>query len=158
VKRALKRAARWTPLEPAGPGSDVEDPTVVGVYKNNVYQITMHVIDTALGRVNWLAIVRRDRTAIHDWRDLQRIKNELCGPEREGLELYPAESRLVDTNNQYHLFVLPEGTQIPLGYDERDVCDKPYGVHQQRPFDEPPPGLNAKPPRAGFTKIRVKKS
>jgi hypothetical protein len=37
---------------------------------------------------------------VHDWRDLQRIKNQLVGPECEAVELYPAESRKVDTANQ----------------------------------------------------------
>ena len=89
---------------------------------------------------------RRDRSATHDWRHLQRIKNELCGPEREAIELYPAESRLVDTNNQYHLFVLPEGFTMPLGYAERDVADVVDGKHQQRPFGIKPEGLNAREP------------
>jgi len=98
----------------------------------------------------WLSIVRRDRSACHDWRDLQRIKNELCGEEREAVELHPAESRLVDTNNQYHLFVLPEGVVVPLGYAERDVSDLVDGTaHQQRPFREPPDGLNARGRGAG---------
>ncbi len=50
----------------------------------------------------------------HDWRQLQRIKNELAGPEWEAVELYPAESRVVDTANQYHLwcFLRP----VPIGF------------------------------------------
>lgn len=46
----------------------------------------------------------------HDWRDMQRIKTELLGPDWEAIELYPAESRVVDTANQYHLFCFPPGT------------------------------------------------
>jgi hypothetical protein len=55
--------------------------------------------------VAWLSIKRRDREVIRDWRELQAIKNAIVGPEHEGFELYPAESRLVDTANQFHLFV-----------------------------------------------------
>jgi hypothetical protein len=62
------------------------------------------------------SVKRIDKLPIHDWRDLQRIKNELFGPEFEAIELYPAESRVVDTANQYHLWVLPEGQMVPVGW------------------------------------------
>jgi hypothetical protein len=65
----------------------------------------------------WLSIRRNDRKAIRDWRHLQWIKNEVAGPEREAMEIFPRESRLVDTANQYHLFVLPVGFDIGLGWD-----------------------------------------
>lgn len=57
----------------------------------------------------------------HDWRDFQRIKNELLGPEWEAVELYPAESRLTDTANQYHLWCFP--FQMPFGFEDRLVMD-----------------------------------
>lgn len=114
-------------------------------FSNNLYQVEMALHLTTMGELLWLSIVRKDRKAIHDWRHLQRIKNELCGPEREAIELYPQESRLVDTNNQYHLFVLPEGMITPVGYAERDVSNIVDGTkHKQRPFQEPPRDLNAR--------------
>lgn len=58
---------------------------------------------------------RRDRAPIRDWRVVQRLKNELAGPEWEGVELYPAESRVVDTANEYHIYCF-DG-HIPLGFD-----------------------------------------
>jgi len=64
-----------------------------------------------------LSIRRLDREPVHDWRDLQRIKNELVGPEHEALELYPAESRVTDTANQYHLWVLENELPIALGWN-----------------------------------------
>jgi hypothetical protein len=63
-----------------------------------------------------LSIRRKDRKACRDWRHFQEIKNQLCGKESEAVELYPAESRLVDTANQFHLWVLPEGMTWPCGY------------------------------------------
>jgi hypothetical protein len=68
-----------------------------------------------------LSIKRRDRDAAHDWRHFQWIKNDVLGPEREAIELYPAESRLVDGANQYHLWVWPAGQRIPLGFEGRTV-------------------------------------
>ncbi len=73
--------------------------------------------------VSHLSIKRHDRDVIlgKDWRDFQRIKNELCGEERDAIEIYPAESKLVDTANQYHLWVFPAGLQFPVGWQTRLV-------------------------------------
>lgn len=88
-----------------------------------------------------LSIRRHDRQAIHDWRDLQRIKNEIVGPEHEGVELYPAEGRLMDAANQYHLFVLEDPTiRFPFGYQQRVVSESNVGGAKQRPWPS-----NAKP-------------
>jgi len=38
-------------------------------------------------------------------------------PPVEAVELYPRESRLIDTANEYHLFVLPVGELVPFGWD-----------------------------------------
>jgi hypothetical protein len=73
-----------------------------------------------------LNIRRRDGKPIfRDWRHFQWIKNELVGEECEGLELYPAESRLNDTSNKYHLFVFADPTyRIPFGMQDRDVIER----------------------------------
>lgn len=98
------------------------------VYKNDVYQVNIRWKSTnhAFGdevEIVHLSIKRIDRAPIHDWRDLQHIKNELVGPECEAMELYPAESRRVDTANQYHLWVLPKGEFFPVGWTGRLVMD-----------------------------------
>ena len=63
-----------------------------------------------------LTFKRNDRAAVRDWRHFQAIKNEVAGPEREAVEIYPPESELVDAANEYHLWVLPEGSWSPLGF------------------------------------------
>lgn len=78
-------------------------------------------IEEFKGKCDYLSIKTIDKEPIHDWRDLQHIKNELCGEDREALEIYPAESRLVDTANQYHLWVMPKDAQIPFGFTHREV-------------------------------------
>jgi len=89
----------------------------------------------------WLAlsIRRNDRGAECDWRIFQRIKNELAGPEREAVQLFPAMSRCVDTSNQYYLWVAPKGSVIGLGYQDQlivahDARFRPANT-AQRPFD-----------------------
>lgn len=87
----------------------------------------------------WLSIKRRDKQPIDKdrWRILQRIKNELVGPENEGMEMYPAESRLVDTSNQYHLwcFVSPQ-YRFPFGFNERMVSECSSHGATQAPWDD----------------------
>lgn len=94
------------------------------VFLNDTYQVNVSEVDTPIGRMLWLSVKRRDKNVIHDWRDLQEIKNQLVGPEHEGVELYPAESRKVDTSNQYHLFVFADpDKRYPFGYWDREVMD-----------------------------------
>lgn len=123
----------------AGSGSDGE--ASVEVWVNDRYEVFART--NAEGMV-WLSIKTKDRSTDHDWRHLQQIKNEVCGPEREAVELYPAESRLADTANEYHLWVLPEGMSLPLGFQEGLVSDDEQTeafnaeAHngQQRPWEE----------------------
>jgi hypothetical protein len=68
-----------------------------------------------------LSIKRWNRQPVRDWRHLQSIKNEVAGPFREALEIFPDERRLVDGANQHHLWVLPVNLGIPLGFTERAV-------------------------------------
>jgi hypothetical protein len=98
------------------------------VFLNDTYQVNMQAVDG--GVYIHLSIKRRDRATVHDWRDMQAIKNMLVGPEHEAIELYPAESRLVDTANQYHLWALKTTTRrFPVGFDERLVMD--YDEHRE---------------------------
>ena len=103
------------------------------MWKNEIY--TVQVTEEENG-ITELSIRRNDRQPVTDWRHKQEMKNQLCGPEREGLEIYPAESRKVDTSNQYYIFVLPEGQTIPLGFSNRLVSEDTIGRSQQRKFDE----------------------
>jgi len=94
------------------------------VYVNDLYQVNITRAPVAEGwPAMWhLSIKRRDKKAVHHWRDFQQIKNMLVGPEHEAVELYPAEERLVDTANQYHLWVLMHWTdRFPFGFIGREL-------------------------------------
>jgi hypothetical protein len=62
---------------------------------------------------------------------LQQIKNELIGPEHEALELFPAESRLINISNEFHLWAHPtSGYRFPFGFcAERCVVEAPRAAH-----------------------------
>lgn len=67
-----------------------------------------------------LSIRRNDRNGRPSWPDTQQIKNALVGAECEGVELYPAESRLVDVADQYHLWVITNPAfRFGFGFQER---------------------------------------
>lgn len=87
-----------------------------------------------------LGLTHVSETARHDWRDMQRVKNDLCGEEWEGLELYPAESRLVDPSNRFYLWCVPPGV-IHWGLDVsgRRVLTMAASIAPQRPFPDEDP-------------------
>jgi hypothetical protein len=156
--RQVQPEPKWEPLQNAEfpPGTPVDDDRgFVGVFMNNLYQVSMFEPKDEPAALTWLVIRRRDAEPGRDWRHFQMIKNQLCGPEREGFELYPAESRLVDTANQYHMFVLPAGQKMPVGYAEREVSDAPFGKNKNRPFADPPPDLNNKIGRDQSARVAV---
>jgi hypothetical protein len=127
----------WTPFE-----QDLSWSTWIPLlgsavkYTNSRYEVLVQVQPPG-----WLhlAIRRQDRLPVRRWRDLQRIKNELAGPERDAIEVFPAESRLHDPCNLYDLWVVPEGWRFPVGWNYRDVRDLQQAAAHgavQEPFEE----------------------
>ncbi len=149
LKKKLSEQPEWTDFVMGPAGNDPEHVRIHGVpWYNSRWQVWIrgnratgfpdpHDPDGRL-RVTHLSIKRHDRDVVlgKDWRDFQRIKNELCGEECEAFEIYPAEVRLVDTANQYHLWVLPSGMHFPIGYNERLVAEETQDEARQRPFED----------------------
>lgn len=131
----------WQPLERAVPklsagiiAAAAKNPQlkqaiddVAEIWRNDDYVVIVHRSPDT-GHVLVLSIRRDDRQAVHDWRDFQRIKNQLAGEETEAVELYPAESRLVDSANQYWLWCFPPGEKLPFGFGERAVTEDTSAV------------------------------
>jgi hypothetical protein len=110
----------------------------VAIYRNSRYQVSVYTRQTPgavemFGEMAHLSFKVHDRQAHHDWRDMQRIKNEICGPEYDAVEIFPAESKLVDSANQYHLFVF-KTFKLPFGFQDRLVGDVSWQQSKQRPF------------------------
>lgn len=111
----------------------VERMNLTKVYLNDIYQVNI-IPDESY---TWLSIKRIDKKSIHDWRHLQEIKNQFLGKEAEAVELYPAESRLVDSANQYHLFSPKiKGFKFPFGFNERLVTYHNIANAVQRPLEQ----------------------
>lgn len=108
----------WTPLERSIPHRNGV-PIDIGdeeQWANDLYVVNKRTNfdDEGEPTAIHLSIRNQDRSTRHDWRDFQRIKNQLAGPEWEAIEIYPAESRLIDMANQYHLFCVPNA--MPVGW------------------------------------------
>lgn len=124
----------------------IEEENQLPIWKNLDYQVATRTVPTEMergdgkpGLINMihLSIKRVDRRTVRDWRDLQRIKNQLIGENCEAVELFPSEERLVDNANQYHLWGFDDPTfRFPFGFPTRMVSDdaSPESGVVQRPF------------------------
>jgi hypothetical protein len=141
-KKNKGRNPPWTPFENATkifPLSQEDRDKGTQVWQNSKYVVFIDYDGIPKEGQAWsmlvhLSIKRHDKShEAHDWRDMQRIKNELIGPECEGFEMFPAESRVIDTSNQYHMYVFPESKmRIPVGYTQRMVLEGSFGGAVQR--------------------------
>jgi uncharacterized Zn finger protein len=136
--------AKWKKLDPAiraALEADNEDEAVKRLdelfedeinrsqlWINDKYQVAVR----RRGELLHLSIRTLDRSPIFDWRDMQQIKNQLAGPECEGVQLFPAESRLVDSANQYHLWVVTDPT---YRFPGRVITEDSIGSSVQRKFE-----------------------
>mgnify|MGYP006948432088 CR=1 FL=1 len=50
---------------------------------------------------------------VNHWSEMQKIKNEIFGPETVAIEYYPAQSELTDMANIYWMFIYPSDV-LPL--------------------------------------------
>lgn len=158
-------AYKWKPLQPAEWTGNYSDKFIVlamesygcsreeaidklkaydadcEVWRNDLYQVQVRrFVCAAFGNAEMVHInIRRcDGAAVFDWRHRQLIKNQLVGEECEAFEVYPAESRLVDTSNKYHLWAFVDPSiRLPVGIDRggRDVVEgevkSPPGMRQR---------------------------
>jgi hypothetical protein len=149
-KKKKKHPKAWTPFEraslnlPTANQLDAYGDMIQKVLKddevwlNSHYQVNVRKIKAPEG---WpcdmihLSIKRLNKDAVHDWRHFQWIKNELVGEENEAIEIYPSESRLIDTSNQYHLWVFSDpNVKIPLGFTTRTIWEGNSLGSRQRNF------------------------
>lgn len=137
IKEARRLSALQTPSRKWQRMERTFEPHPEGtVYANAVYTAVLrrYADGWPFGGGKWahIGIHCQDGEARHDWRDFQAIKNDLVGPDWEALELYPAESRLLDPSNYYMLWCAPK---IPLGkFVGRQVTGHLNCLAPQRPF------------------------
>lgn len=103
-----------------------------GYWENAEYSVT--------DRGNHMMIVNADQSARHDWRDFQAIKSTIWGAEVEAVEVYPAESRVVDPSNAFFLWRYPRKRKPFGAMDGRRVLQvgDPRQIAPQRPIGTEP--------------------
>jgi hypothetical protein len=85
-----------------------------GAHLTPVYSCQLYRRQTEWGEVTHIAIRRHDGGTSIPWADKQRIKDDLVGPERLAIEVFPPRDELDDAANMYHLWVLPAGFELPF--------------------------------------------
>ncbi len=111
------------------------------LWGSSQYTVTVHYLDDNRDGFVEVGIHNYRRTTHVPWRHVQQIKNEVFGPDREAVQLFPAEDRLVDAANEYWIYVYPTGTapmrgEVKLGMDRgRQVTYDlpPMGKARQAP-------------------------
>jgi hypothetical protein len=119
VKRetAARVTGNWGPWEridtPHGGESTGWVRDIRYVFRNSLYVVLCRPVRTEIGEVVHCAI----RTASNiepPWRDKQRIKNECFGWRRIAVEVMPSQDRVVDGADMYHMWIYPEGYEMPF--------------------------------------------
>ena len=96
----------WSKLEfKEHPDGKLGMQLMTGAYVNHLYvvQMTAHYYEP-FGEVVHLWVRNNDASTYHDWSELQRIKNELCGDDCVAVEVFPPADDLLDSANIYHLW------------------------------------------------------
>lgn len=118
----MRRSASWgdwetireAPVHPMAPAG------LQWAVRNNHFSVQVFHHRTDWGTVVQLMVRRHDAQPVRDWTALQRIKDELFGPDRTAVEVFPPSDQLVDSANIYHLWILPHGFELPFGLHRMD--------------------------------------
>ena len=158
----------WTPFQ-REPALDLDG---AQRWSNSRYIVALYPPERNPTPDGWPGVVHLSfkhhaNVAITDFRDMQQIKNELVGPEAMALQIFPAESQLVDGANQYHLWILvpdtwpevPDGAEwpwLPVGFREgRHVDDVAPTGGRQRSFAQHVDLLDQDRAKAEETRPRI---
>ena len=96
------------------------------VSEDNQYSVMSRLLRTPVGKVEHVVITsaagcgKCDGSGDIPWAVKMQIKNDLFGEKRPAIEVYPAQDRLVDAADTYHLWVFEKGFKMPFGIHARD--------------------------------------
>lgn len=109
-RRAEGRWGEWDIFAlPRGTGGDGWNCEVRSALRNKVFAVLIRPLSD--GNVH-LAVASLSGVR-PTWHEMQRIKDEICGPESVGVEIYPPRSEIVDGADMFHLFV---GARLPRDF------------------------------------------
>lgn len=108
-RRGLKGdwgAWRKTPLPNGMPGGRGWCVEIREAWANNLYAVLIRPFSDDNGEEIVHLAIRTISQLEPPWRDMQRIKNEICGQESTAVSVMPPASELVDDADMYHMWVL----------------------------------------------------
>ena len=86
--------------------------------------VSSRLLRTDWGKVEHVTITRRkisaDGSGDFTWSEKQQIKDELFGKNRVAIEVYPAQDKLVDVADVYHLWVFDKNFKLPFGIHPKE--------------------------------------
>lgn len=91
----------------AGPGWASE---FMDAFRNQVFSVLWRVLPDQTEHFAISSLTQERPT----WREMQRIKDELAGHDKTGVEVYPPHAEIVDQADMYHLWVLPGSLSFTL--------------------------------------------
>lgn len=107
---------RITDLPDGIPGGKGWNKQVRTVYVNNLYVVLYRPFRDEQGNEVIHLAIRTASQLEPPWRDMQRIKNEICGEEATAVQVMPPASELVDEADMYHMWVLSDRLPFTLAY------------------------------------------
>ena len=112
----MRKSHKWVPLKLIDPLDPITGSEVWGNPWYDV-RVARYASGWILDGGPWMriGISSPDGEPRHDWRAFQKIKNQIAGNEWWAMELYPAESQLIDPSNYFLLWAaltLPFGDRI----------------------------------------------
>jgi len=117
-ERCARASGRWGewehltfPKGSAGPGWAAE---FENAFRNRIFSVLWRTLPCG---AEHFAIASLSQTR-PTWPEMQRIKDELAGHDRTGVEVYPPHDEIVDQADMYHLWVLPEPLPFTLAKRE----------------------------------------
>lgn len=96
------------------------------LWANNRYEVQAYAVETAIGGVWQLGVIRHGDIAQIEWKELQRIVHDLYGPEVHAVEVFPPVAEEWQTKvNVRILWVLPATYEMPFGLHMPGCWGKP---------------------------------
>jgi len=88
------------------------------IWENQRYEVQAFSVQTSIGGVWQLSIIRHSDLEPISWGEIQRIVHELYGPEVTAVELYPPlEAEWKTHANPRQIWVMPLTWERPFGLD-----------------------------------------
>lgn len=108
----------WPPLTKKV--QTLQDTKISEVWRNRRFMVLVYPEKDGIERLTcFKTIMKDDGSRFEDgitWDDLQSLKYQCGRGDRWALEIYPAETKIVNVSNMRHLWVLPEGQKPTMGW------------------------------------------